>query len=62
MSPHTRGLEPLITVTFQKKGADTLMTLRHENLPGDEYGRGHEKGWGSEWHCQLQSLINAVVA
>ena len=24
----------------------TLLTLRHENLPDDEYGRGHEKGWG----------------
>jgi uncharacterized protein YndB with AHSA1/START domain len=47
MSLHTRGLESLVTVTFQKKGEDTLLTLRHENLPDDEYGRGHEKGWGS---------------
>jgi hypothetical protein len=33
-----------VTVTFQKKGEDTLLTLR-QNLPDDEYGRGHEKGW-----------------
>jgi uncharacterized protein YndB with AHSA1/START domain len=46
MSHHTRGLESLVTVTFQKQGEDTLMTLRHENLPDDEQGRGHEKGWG----------------
>src|SRR5262249_9374667 len=46
MSLHTRGLESLVTVTFQKKGEDTLLTLRHENLPDDDYGRGHEKGWG----------------
>lgn len=46
MSLHTRGLESLVTVTFQKKVEDTLLTLRHENLPDDEYGRGHEKGWG----------------
>jgi uncharacterized protein YndB with AHSA1/START domain len=45
MSLHTRGLESLVTVTFQRKGEDTLLTLRHENLPDDEYGRGHEKGW-----------------
>jgi uncharacterized protein YndB with AHSA1/START domain len=45
MSLHTRGLESLVTVTFQKKGEDTHMTLRHENLPDDEYGRGHERGW-----------------
>ena len=45
MSPHTRGLESLVTVTFQKRGEDTLMTLRHDNLPDDDRGRGHEKGW-----------------
>jgi uncharacterized protein YndB with AHSA1/START domain len=47
MSLHTRGLESLVTVTFQQQGDDTLLTLRHENLPDDDYGRGHEKGWGS---------------
>ena len=46
MSP-MRGLESLVTVTFEKQGQDTLLTLRHENLPDDEYGRGHETGWGN---------------
>ena len=46
MSLHTRGLESLVTVTFKPQGADTLMTLRHERLPDDDGGRGHEKGWG----------------
>jgi uncharacterized protein YndB with AHSA1/START domain len=46
MSPHTRGLESLVTVTFARKGGDTLLTLRHENLPDEEHGRGHEPGWG----------------
>lgn len=45
MSPNTHGLESLVTVTFRKKGEDTLLTLRHENLPDDEIGRSHEKGW-----------------
>jgi uncharacterized protein YndB with AHSA1/START domain len=45
MSLHTRGLESLVTVTFRKQGEGTLLRLRHENLPDDEYGRGHEKGW-----------------
>ena len=45
MSPHTRGLESVVTVTFQEKGEDTLLTLRHENLPDDEEGRVHEPGW-----------------
>src|SRR5260370_31326568 len=47
MSLHTRGLESLVTATFQKKGEDTLMTLHHENLPHRELGRAHEKGWVS---------------
>jgi uncharacterized protein YndB with AHSA1/START domain len=46
MSLHTRGLESLVTVTFRKQGEVTLLTLRHENLPDDEFGRGHETGWG----------------
>jgi uncharacterized protein YndB with AHSA1/START domain len=45
MSLNTHGLESLVTVTFQRKDEDTLLTLRHENLPDDEYGRNHEKGW-----------------
>ncbi|HET6487065.1 MAG TPA: SRPBCC domain-containing protein [Spirochaetia bacterium] len=45
VSPNTRGLESLVTVTFQRKGEDTLMRLRHEGLPDDEGGRGHERGW-----------------
>ncbi|HXN16070.1 MAG TPA: SRPBCC domain-containing protein [Usitatibacter sp.] len=46
MSPYTRGLESIVTVTFQKKGEDTLLTLNHANLPDDELGRMHEQGWG----------------
>lgn len=45
MSLHTRGLESLVTVTIRESGDDTLLTLRHENLPDDEFGRGHENGW-----------------
>lgn len=45
MSPFTRGLESVVTVTFQKKGDDTVVTLKHANLPDDEKGRAHEGGW-----------------
>lgn len=47
MSPYTRGLESVVTVTLQKKGEDTLFTLHHAGLPDDEFGRMHEQGWGS---------------
>lgn len=45
MSPFTRGLESVVMVTFEKKGEDTLVTLNHANLPDDEKGRVHERGW-----------------
>lgn len=45
VSPNTLGEESLVTVTFEKQGEDTLMTLVHSDLPDTERGRGHEKGW-----------------
>lgn len=45
MSPNTLGKESTVTVTFRKKGGDTLMTLVHSGLPDTDGGRGHEKGW-----------------
>jgi uncharacterized protein YndB with AHSA1/START domain len=47
MSPFTAGLETVVTVTFERKGDDTLLTLNHANLPDDERGRLHERGWNS---------------
>ena len=45
MSETTRGVETLVTVTFEDQGEQTLLTLRHENLPDDEPGRNHQQGW-----------------
>jgi uncharacterized protein YndB with AHSA1/START domain len=45
VSPKTLGEESTVTVTFQKKGDETLMTLVHCDLPDHELARGHEKGW-----------------
>lgn len=47
MSPNTHGLESMVTVTFQSRGDDTLMTLLHSGLPADEPTRAHEKGWNA---------------
>ena len=46
MSPNTLGQESTVTLTFEKKGDGTLMTLIHSGLPDDEKARSHEKGWG----------------
>jgi len=45
MSRNTLGLESVVTVTFVKKGENTLMTLVHSGLPDAECGRDHEGGW-----------------
>ena len=45
MSPFTRGLESVVTVTFESKGDDTVVTLNHANIPDDDYGRMHDEGW-----------------
>ncbi|HVY88153.1 MAG TPA: SRPBCC domain-containing protein [Hyphomonadaceae bacterium] len=47
MSPNTLGLESIVTVTFQKKGADTLLTLIHSGLPNDAMAQAHDKGWNT---------------
>ena len=39
MSPNTLGEESTVTVTFEKKGEDTLMTLVHSDLPDDDKAR-----------------------
>ena len=45
VSEATHGIELVVTVTLTPKGDDTLLTLRHSNLPDDDMGRGHEEGW-----------------
>src|ERR1700738_800725 len=45
MSRKTLGEESTVTVTFQKKGEDTLMTLQHSGLTSDDMAQAHEKGW-----------------
>ncbi|MFL5308434.1 MAG: SRPBCC family protein, partial [Polyangia bacterium] len=45
MSPFTHGIESVVTVELEPKGEDTLLQLRHSNLPDDEMGRMHDAGW-----------------
>jgi uncharacterized protein YndB with AHSA1/START domain len=45
MSEATRGIESTLVVALEPKGDDTLLTLRHSDLPDDEMGRQHEEGW-----------------
>jgi uncharacterized protein YndB with AHSA1/START domain len=47
MSRNTLGEETTVTVTFQKKGEDTLVTILHSGLPSEDAATAHEKGWNS---------------
>ena len=45
LSPNTLGEESVVTVSFKKHEAGTVMTLVHSGLPDSDGGRSHEKGW-----------------
>jgi len=57
MSLFTRGLESVVTVTFEARGQDTLVKLKHENLPDDSYGHGHK-----HWEVLLEKLAGRFSA
>jgi len=45
VSPNTLGEESTVTITFKKRGENTLMTLIHSNLPDSDLAKTHEQGW-----------------
>jgi hypothetical protein len=45
VSQETRGLESLVTVIFDDRVDQTLVTLTHINLPDDEYGHQFRTKW-----------------
>lgn len=45
VSPNTLGHESVVTVTFDARDNETLMTLVHSGLPDHQLARGHETGW-----------------
>lgn len=45
MSEATKGVETTVTVTFEPRGEDTVVTLLHKDVPDDEQGRQHQDGW-----------------
>ena len=46
VSEGTRGLESVVSLTFEPEGSQTRVTLRHTGVPDDEFGRTHKDGWG----------------
>jgi len=46
VSEGTRGVESIVSVTFQPRDGHTEVALRHSGVPDHEMGRQHEEGWG----------------
>lgn len=58
-SSQTPDMGPtLVTLTFEDRGSDTLLTLRHRGFPTAEARDQHQGGWGSSLNCLLD-LIDA---
>jgi uncharacterized protein YndB with AHSA1/START domain len=45
VSRATSGFESVVSLTLEPKGGETVIHLRHSNLPDDDMGRQHEEGW-----------------
>ena len=45
VSEGTRGLESVVTLTFEPEGNRTRVTLRHTGVPDDDFGCQHREGW-----------------
>lgn len=45
VSEATKGVESVVTLTFEPRGDQTEVTLRHAGVPDDEMGRQHREGW-----------------
>jgi uncharacterized protein YndB with AHSA1/START domain len=45
VSEGTRGVESVVTLTFEARGEQTEVTLCHSGVPDDEMGRKHKEGW-----------------
>jgi uncharacterized protein YndB with AHSA1/START domain len=53
VSEATQGVESVVTVTLEKSGDETEMTIRHAGVPNDQMGRQHKDGW--TW------MLNAIA-
>jgi uncharacterized protein YndB with AHSA1/START domain len=47
VSEATKGVESVVDVTFEPRGDQCEVTLRHSGVPDDEMGHRHQEGWTS---------------
>jgi len=61
MSESTQGVESVVELTFEPRGAETEVTLRHTGVPDNEMGRGHQDGWAWVLSMLAERFGGAVV-
>lgn len=62
VSEGTKGLESVVTVTFDARGDQTEVTLRHTGVPDDEMGRQHKDGWAWVLSMLAQRFVSQPSA
>lgn len=62
VSEATQGKETTVTVGFESRGAETLVTLRHSGVPDDAEGLRHKEGWAWVLSTLEQSFIARTEA
>jgi len=45
VSEHTRGMETVVTISFEPAGNGTQVKIAHEGLPDAEMAEAHFEGW-----------------
>jgi uncharacterized protein YndB with AHSA1/START domain len=45
VSEATKGVESIVSVSFESRGEQTEVILRHAGVPDDDMGRQHKEGW-----------------
>ena len=50
------GIETLVTIEFGAAGAETELTLTHEELPSEKSLDMHNQGWTSSLNCLDQAI------
>lgn len=56
VSQGTKGLESVVTTTFEPKDGGTFVTLRHTGVPDDDEGRMHVEGWNFVLGCLAEMM------
>jgi uncharacterized protein YndB with AHSA1/START domain len=59
VSEATRGLESVVTLTFEPRGDQTLVQLRHANIPDDELAVATRKA-GASYSVRSQTVHQAL--